>query len=1151
MVKQIFNLIKSAKKLDSTAGMEQSPNFLNQLFMKSNKISRIVQATLALATLVFFIGSGRISPSGHFYQGTDREINAVMSAENMEAPGAPPSVFWVSDPVQPGEVVMVEGANWGTSPRIELNWLGDDKPGQPMVGDAAIQKTAVLIPLQVTASSVKFMVPADWKSGVYSFQVSVNDTRSAPELINAPDSWWQQGDWGKEASPGGWLRVFGKCLSLNGKATVALQGVGQTLIFNPVQQDQWSLNVSLPGNMVAGEYNTWVHNGCGGQAGWKQVGIVKIRVHPPLWKSDVFDIREYGAVGNDEFEDGPAIQAALDAAGQNGGGIVLIPRGRFQVNTTLMIPRFVLMRGEGSDLSQLYWRDRITPLETLIQGTNSFGIEDLSILAVNHLAAITTDRSNVPEAGNVFLRRLYIYLNRFENADFKMVSDRMTERHLESADQNMGAVVIGGENVQVTDCEIYSSHSPFRFNGNYSLYSNNRCFEGDASNFISGTHVIFENNVVQGGQLARGGGCYVRQNLYYAHNSIGNMALHDAELFTTDVPPDVIVNFKSIEGTKAVLDQSVDWQELTGRTWMGNLTWETAFFITLGKGAGQYRFVKTFNEKKIELDRPWDVLPDSTSTIILAPFFEHNMLIDNDFHEGSTVQSYCMGIDWVLAGNKFTRVPGIRNRGHLKLPSWYHQYIDNEILVGSGTRGPWGENWHIDSHLNTVGEGSRGTVFRRNVLHNNARIEIEMNAWGYPRWSDTVRDVIIDHNIIRDADIGINVRGPNNGVLLWGNRFERVKEPLTGLKDGVFMHPAEQLLNLLSAEGMVPEKLMGTPAWQTAIKHLESLLILDPASIEVLNKVRIYQDELARTAANELHEGQSLSLLQALTGMTFMENSSAELQSLLSEGTGGTANTSFKVSLPAWSIPITLSLSLPPLPGWKSVKSAPIKVKPGESVTTSIKLTVPSGVWGKPTIPLACRVEGTGWQLNGSGKIKLSALSSTDMVREWMVVGPFASDQPGELGDSLYPPQRKLDITAEYPGAEGKVSWQPVKLPVGGGIDLTQLYGSQENGVAFAVTVLRVTRPTTVAITTNGSNSVTYLNNEIIGGPFRWFGNQKVSVTLPEGDNILLCGVAQTNYWGQGKFWQLSVKVEAGPGSNPGDIQVLPVDKFKEVGKLH
>jgi hypothetical protein len=168
-----------------------------------------------------------------------------------------------------------------------------------------------------------------------------------------------------------------------------------------------------------------------------------------------------------------------------------------------------------------------------------------------------------------------------------------------------------------------------------------------------------------------------------------------------------------------------------------------------------------------------------------------------------------------------------------------------------------------------------------------------------------------------------------------------------------------------------------------------------------------------------------------------------------------------------------------------------------------------------------------------------------------MVVGPFASDQPGVLGDTLYPPQRLLDITAEYPGAEGKVSWQPVKLSTGGSIDLTQLYGSQDNGVAFAVTVLRVSRPTTVAITTNGSYLITYLNNEIIGGPFRRYGNFKLSVTLPEGDNVLLCGVAQTNYWWQGKSWQLSVQVESSPLSKPGDIKVIPVEKFGEVRALN
>jgi hypothetical protein len=160
-----------------------------------------------------------------------------------------------------------------------------------------------------------------------------------------------------------------------------------------------------------------------------------------------------------------------------------------------------------------------------------------------------------------------------------------------------------------------------------------------------------------------------------------------------------------------------------------------------------------------------------------------------------------------------------------------------------------------------------------------------------------------------------------------------------------------------------------------------------------------------------------------------------------------------------------------------------------------------------------------------------------------MVVGPFETDQPGELGDTLYPPQRLLNIAAEYPGTEGKVSWQPVKLSGTGAIDFTQLYGSRKNGVAFAVTVLRVARPTTVAITTNGSISLTYLNNEIIGGLFRRYGNHKVSVTLPEGDNVLLIGVAQTD-----NVWRFSVQVETGTSTNPGDIQVVPVEKFSEVG---
>ena len=225
-------------------------------------------------------------------------LAALPASQPPDTMKASPAIFSVSDPVQPGEVVMVSGANFGDSPRVEISWLQDKEPGQPVVGAPSVRKSAVITPLQVTASSVKFLIPEGWKAGVYSFKVSAGGSMSVPVLVNAPDPWWQQGDWGREASPGSWLRVFGKCLSLNGKAIIALRGGSKTLMLTPTQQDTWSLNVTLPANMLAGEYETWVHNGCGGPAGWKQVGAVTIKEHPPLWKSDVFDVRDYGATGN-------------------------------------------------------------------------------------------------------------------------------------------------------------------------------------------------------------------------------------------------------------------------------------------------------------------------------------------------------------------------------------------------------------------------------------------------------------------------------------------------------------------------------------------------------------------------------------------------------------------------------------------------------------------------------------------------------------------------------------------------------------------------------------------------------------------------------------------------------------------------------------
>ena len=95
------------------------------------------------------------------------------------------------------------------------------------------------------------------------------------------------------------------------------------------------MTAPLPTKLTPGAYEVFVHNGYGGPAGWRRAGTVDIAVHEEVWEDRVFDVVDFGAVPNDRGGDTQALRAALAAAGQNGGGIVHLPRGRYQIHGTL------------------------------------------------------------------------------------------------------------------------------------------------------------------------------------------------------------------------------------------------------------------------------------------------------------------------------------------------------------------------------------------------------------------------------------------------------------------------------------------------------------------------------------------------------------------------------------------------------------------------------------------------------------------------------------------------------------------------------------------------------------------------------------------------------------------------------------------------
>ena len=62
-------------------------------------------------------------------------------------------------------------------------------------------------------------------------------------------------------------------------------------------------------------------------------------------KSDLFNVKDYGAVGDRKADDTEALKQAIEAAAANGGGIVLLPDGEYRITEALNLGDGVELRG--------------------------------------------------------------------------------------------------------------------------------------------------------------------------------------------------------------------------------------------------------------------------------------------------------------------------------------------------------------------------------------------------------------------------------------------------------------------------------------------------------------------------------------------------------------------------------------------------------------------------------------------------------------------------------------------------------------------------------------------------------------------------------------------------------------------------------------
>lgn len=695
-------------------------------------------------------------------------------------------ITWASDPVRPDETVVLSGGNFDTNAVVELFRL--EQPShvalpqeEPAQGEflKTIKRWKTVKPIQISESSAKFIVPANFKMGVFACRIAAGNLKSNPVLINAPDVWWTQGDGGAAASPGGSVRVLGKCLNFGGVSHAILKRPdAKPVDLKILAADNYNLTCQIPESLSAGRYALYVHNGLGDKNAWKKAGDIKIRKLKP-WPAEIYNVKKIG------------VDAALAAAKQNGGGVIYFPRGQYEMKHQIVLPPRTVLKGEGMQLAAIYWKTMQNPPASLITG-GSFGVEDIAIYVEGFHQNVIEDSAN---SDGVTIKKVLLRANAFyaltDIGD--MDKDWRGKKVLHGTRENGVGVRIHGSNFQVIDCDILASNKGIElWHARDGLIARNKIrygIQGLMLECVDG--VIVEDNQAIGGHLAASGNAFSTysgssaQNVYFARNKLGQMYGYDREALTFDGAGGTYWGkLAQINGTQMVLAQNTRPRSYGPINWIG-----AAFCIIDGKGVGQYRRVTRIDGRNWQIDRPWDVLPDTNSVVSIVPFRGRVIFVDNSIEDGGIVQAYGTSLDCVFAKNQFTRADGItligRNpHGWGWQPSWFCQILDNHILTGTRWGGEDGaivvctlnrdeddvESGGTGKMLEFWGPLTRCAVVRGNVLENNAKIQID----------GTVADTVVENCAVRNVDEGIKVTKDPANIVLRKNRFENVDHPASG-----------------------------------------------------------------------------------------------------------------------------------------------------------------------------------------------------------------------------------------------------------------------------------------------------------------------------------------------------------------------------------
>ncbi len=237
---------------------------------------------------------------------------------------------------------LYPGEEWGRDTRFIC--FGQTTSNDAVTADGAVQ--------WLGAYDAGVTLPDALPDGMIMVWPAHDGGIGRPQAVNRTEAWWLGPD---EATRGDTVWVYGRNLLAPGKtsAWVYVTG-GATAEWLPVtpQSNPYRLEFLVPPGYPNGDYEVWAHNTAGGRYGWS--GPLPLTINDGLpWTGPVFNVKDYGAVGDGVTDDTTAIEAARDAANAVDWSTLYFPAGTYPVSRMVQLGSCIRWLGDGPDATTL------------------------------------------------------------------------------------------------------------------------------------------------------------------------------------------------------------------------------------------------------------------------------------------------------------------------------------------------------------------------------------------------------------------------------------------------------------------------------------------------------------------------------------------------------------------------------------------------------------------------------------------------------------------------------------------------------------------------------------------------------------------------------------------------------------------------------